>query len=129
MHSFYFYNSFLTTDKSSLQTLSTSRYPLSYHNLTKPKISLYQVLSYNYKRQDYTCLIKWIFPIQIGLLVGKIVQIMGICKGIIFPGIVIYIKQIISGERFGFFCIPPTVIIPVWICPGRAALLKPFNSP
>src|SRR6476620_243915 len=67
-----------------------------------------------------------IFPVEVWLLPGKIMQVIGVGQRIIHPGIIIDIEQAIPVGWLSVFGIPPMVIIAVWIASGTAALFKPF---
>src|ERR1017187_10064271 len=64
----------------------------------------------------------WVFPIQVRLFIRKIMQVIGIGQRIISPSAAVHFKRPRSKSRFSPFCIPPVIIIAVWICSAAAGL-------
>ncbi len=67
-----------------------------------------------------------IFPFKIRLLLGKVVQVIGVSEAIVLPGVVIDIKEAEPWWRFSIFCGPPMVIVSVGVIARASGLLEPM---
>src|SRR5258705_10347014 len=67
-----------------------------------------------------------VLPVQIGLLLRKIMQVIGISIWIKLPRVTIYIKETPAVSRCSFFNGPPMKIMAIWIIPAAAALPEPL---
>ena len=66
-----------------------------------------------------------VFPVQIGLAIGKIVEVVGIGGFVVLPGVALFIKNTPAVGRLAFFGGPPMEVLVIWAIARTAGSLEP----
>ena len=66
-----------------------------------------------------------ILPVEVGLLPGEVVQVVGPRGGVVAPGIALLVEMALAVGRVALFLRPPEVVVVVGVLPRGAGLAEP----